>query len=82
MLTGDKRVTAEAVAKTLEIDEVIAEVLPAQKSEVIERLQREGHRVATAGDGINDAPALATADLGVAMGTAAMWPWRAPQLHS
>ena len=69
MLTGDARTTAEAVGKTLNIDEVIAEVQPADKANVIERLQRQGRRVAMAGDGINDAPALARADVGIAMGT-------------
>ena len=69
MLTGDNRTTAEAVARRLGIDEVEADVLPDRKSEVIQRLRKEGRVVAMAGDGVNDAPALATADVGIAMGT-------------
>ena len=71
MLTGDSKATAEAVARRLGIDEVIAEVLPQQKHEVIGSLQAEGRIVAMAGDGVNDAPALAQAHVGIALGTGA-----------
>ncbi|MBL8266242.1 MAG: cadmium-translocating P-type ATPase [Steroidobacter sp.] len=69
MLTGDNETTARAVAKHLPLDEVIADVQPKDKADVIARLQSQGRRVAMAGDGINDAPALAKADVGIAMGT-------------
>src|SRR3546814_13098475 len=71
MLTGDNRRTGEAVAARLGIDEVIADVLPQDKDVTISRLKQEGRIVAMAGDGVNDAPALARADIGIAMGTGA-----------
>lgn len=69
MLTGDSQTTAKAVARKLDIDDVIAEVLPEQKAEIVKKYQAEGRKVGMAGDGINDAPALAQAEVGIAMGT-------------
>jgi Cu+-exporting ATPase len=69
MLTGDQKTSAESIAKQLAIDEVRAEVLPQQKAEIVQQLRKEGYIVAMAGDGINDAPALAAAHVGIAMGT-------------
>ena len=69
MLTGDQERTAQAIARQVGIDDVISGVLPAEKADVVAKLQKEGRKVAMAGDGLNDAPALATADIGMAMGT-------------
>src|SRR5262249_50468760 len=69
MVPGDSRATAEAVGRRLGLDEVVAEVLPQEKAAVVKRLQGEGRVVAMAGDGVNDAPALAQANVGLAMGT-------------
>jgi P-type E1-E2 ATPase len=82
MLTGYNRTTALAVARRLGIEEVEADVLPDGKSAVVSRLRYEGHVVAMAGDGVNDAPALAAADVGIAMGQTPTSPWKAQASRS
>ena len=78
MLTGDHRLTAEYLATEAGIEQVISGVSPEQKQDEIANLKKRGAKVAMAGDGINDAPALATADVGIAMGTGPRLPWRVP----
>ena len=79
MLTGDTRLVAEAVGKATGIDEIHASLLPEDKLDVVAQLQRQGHTIAMVGDGVNDAPALATANIGVAMGAACWYKRRRPR---